>query len=326
MWLPSMIVAKYSGSSVSTGTSVRQQRASRKPSRFSRASVASRRLEAPRPRPALQRLVAAAGEHAVQRAEDGLDVARPAALRHERRPGLQSRRAGARTARRGRAPSGRSAVESTASTGSGSSSCARSATWYSTRSVAEPLARLLDHRRRAVDGDHPAVRQALEQRLGHAAGAAARVEHRLVAAQLEPRAARRAPSPRSAPTCARTSAAFQSRVMGAVTIRSASSAARRHELAHLRRRLAPGAEDVAGDDVRVGGVRPADADADAVEVRAAEVALEGLQAVVAGEAAAERASGCRRTAGRSRRAARARGRGRACRRRAPGRPRGRTRS
>ena len=51
--------------------------------------------------------------------------------------------------------------------------------------VAEPLARLLDHRRAAVDGDHRAVRDAREQLLGDAAGAAAGVEHALVPAEVE---------------------------------------------------------------------------------------------------------------------------------------------
>ena len=49
----------------------------------------------------------------------------------------------------------------------------------------EPLARLRHHRRRAVDRDDLAARQPLEQRGRHAAGAAAGVEHALVAAQLE---------------------------------------------------------------------------------------------------------------------------------------------
>ena len=49
----------------------------------------------------------------------------------------------------------------------------------------EPLARLGDHRGRAVDRDHLAARQPLQQRRRHAARAAAGVEHALVAAQLE---------------------------------------------------------------------------------------------------------------------------------------------
>ena len=44
----------------------------------------------------------------------------------------------------------------------------------------------LDHRRGAVDPDHPAVRQTLQQGGGDAAGAAAGVQHRLVAREREP--------------------------------------------------------------------------------------------------------------------------------------------
>ena len=54
-----------------------------------------------------------------------------------------------------------------------------------------------------------------------------------------------------------------------------------------RRGLAPTAQDVAGDDLGVGRVRPADADAHAREVRRAEARLQRLQPVVAGEAAAD---------------------------------------
>src|SRR3954451_9616492 len=51
--------------------------------------------------------------------------------------------------------------------------------------VAEALASGLDHRRRQVDGDHAALGQPLEEQLGEAGGPAARVEERLVAAQLQ---------------------------------------------------------------------------------------------------------------------------------------------
>ena len=51
--------------------------------------------------------------------------------------------------------------------------------------VAQPLARRLDHRGRAVHADDATMGQALEERLGHPARAAPRVEDRLVAAQLE---------------------------------------------------------------------------------------------------------------------------------------------
>src|SRR5215216_3971439 len=60
-----------------------------------------------------------------------------------------------------------------------------------------------------------------------------------------------------------------------------------HQVHHLRRALAPAAQHVRRDDVRVGRVGPPDADPDPVEVRAAEVALERPQAVVAGQAATE---------------------------------------
>src|SRR5829696_3929519 len=59
------------------------------------------------------------------------------------------------------------------------------------------------------------------------------------------------------------------------------------ELAHLRRALAPLAEHVRGDDLRVGRVGPADPDPHALEVGAAELPLERLEPVVAREPAAE---------------------------------------
>jgi hypothetical protein len=51
--------------------------------------------------------------------------------------------------------------------------------------VAQAHARRREHLGGPVDADHPAVRQALDQRLGDAARAAAGVEHGLVAAQLQ---------------------------------------------------------------------------------------------------------------------------------------------
>ena len=69
--------------------------------------------------------------------------------------------------------------------------------------------------------------------------------------------------------------------------RSTSSAARSTRSSTSAARLAPGAEHVGGDDLRVRGVRAADADPDAVEVRRPEVALERLQSVVARQPAAE---------------------------------------
>ena len=76
----------------------------------------------------------------------------------------------------------------------------------------ERLARLRDHRRRRVHRHHVPVRQALEQHLGHPAGAAAGVQHGLVALQRQPRPA---PAPPTAPAgrrrarrCARPSRAL----------------------------------------------------------------------------------------------------------------------
>src|SRR4051795_2365240 len=59
------------------------------------------------------------------------------------------------------------------------------------------------------------------------------------------------------------------------------------QVGDLVRRLAPAAEDVGRDDVRVRRVGPPDADAHAVEVGAAELTPQGLQPVVPGQAAAE---------------------------------------
>ena len=50
----------------------------------------------------------------------------------------------------------------------------------------EPLAARLDHRRRAVERDDAAIRQALGQHLGHAAAAATGVEDPLVAVERQP--------------------------------------------------------------------------------------------------------------------------------------------
>ena len=60
-----------------------------------------------------------------------------------------------------------------------------------------------------------------------------------------------------------------------------------HQLAYFLGALAKASEHVRGDDLGVGGVGAPDPDAHAPEVRAAELALERLQAVVAGQAAAE---------------------------------------
>ena len=73
------------------------------------------------------------------------------------------------------------AVERIASTGSSSSSSTRSAA----NASIPRAARLLDHRRAAVDGDHRAVRDPPASS-GDPAGAAAGVEHPLVPAEVEP--------------------------------------------------------------------------------------------------------------------------------------------
>ena len=72
--------------------------------------------------------------------------------------------------------------------------------------------------------------------------------------------------------------------------------------------LAEAPEHVGGDDLGVGRVGPADADPDPPEVGAAEAAFEALEAVVAGQAAAEAGAGSRRRGGRSRRGRRSSGR------------------
>src|ERR687893_3128139 len=59
------------------------------------------------------------------------------------------------------------------------------------------------------------------------------------------------------------------------------------EVGDLARRLPPSPQHVRGHDLRVRGVGAADADADAMEVGRAELAAQRLQAVVAGQAAAE---------------------------------------
>ena len=51
----------------------------------------------------------------------------------------------------------------------------------------EPPAGSFDHRRRHVHRDHPAAREALEQRFGDAPRAAARIEHELIASQRQAR-------------------------------------------------------------------------------------------------------------------------------------------
>ena len=168
------------GSSGSTRTCCSHARASVKPLRSSRAVGLLRRRERPRPRPAGQRGL---GDR-VDRRLHGRDVAGAAALgdepaaRPQRRvqPLEQPVVVGDPVERRGREDRVDRLVQLELEQVGGEHLDAR----------AEPLARLRHHRRRPVDRDDLAARQALDQRGGHAAGAAAGVEHALVAAQLEP--------------------------------------------------------------------------------------------------------------------------------------------
>src|SRR5205085_5316923 len=59
------------------------------------------------------------------------------------------------------------------------------------------------------------------------------------------------------------------------------------QVAHLVRRLRELREHVAGDDVGIGRVRTADADADAAEVRRSQAFEQRLESVLAGQAAAD---------------------------------------
>ena len=82
------------------------------------------------------------------------------------------------------------AVDRTASTwpSTGSGGAARSACTYAdpVTEASQPPRGLGEHRRRSVERDDPAARQALEELLGQAARAAAGVEDALVAMQLQP--------------------------------------------------------------------------------------------------------------------------------------------
>ena len=223
------------------------------------------------------------------------------------------------------------AVETIASTGSSSSSSSRSASRTSTVGRAAARRASLDHRARAVDGDHAPARQPLGQRRGHPAGAAARVEHGLVAAQ---------PQPRQHVAAHRLERRAEPLVGGGVPV------ARRHTRRTHRVRPAAPPRRRRGRPARPPRPRAA-ATCPARGRRrcsgsvesgrptptrtrwksgAAELALERLQAVVAGQPAAEAGADV---------AERevdlvvdddAAGRGRACRSRARGRPSGRPRS
>src|SRR5204862_5937257 len=54
------------------------------------------------------------------------------------------------------------------------------------RHILQPPAGGGGHRRRGVDRDHPPVREPLQQRRGDAPRATARIEHHLIACQLQP--------------------------------------------------------------------------------------------------------------------------------------------
>ena len=199
----------------------------------------------------------------------------------------------ARTAGRGRGIQWKVAVESTASTGSSSIELEQVGLAH-VDPGRQQLARLLDHRRRGVDGDHAAARQPLEQQPRHVAGPAAGVEHRLVAGEDEPvehvaahRGERRGDPlvGRGVPVARwhtiRTLSRTEDERLGLV-------ARALDELAHLAGALAPLAEHVrrrrCSGSVVSGRPTP-------MRTRwksaAAELALERLEAVVAGEPAAE---------------------------------------
>ena len=189
---------------------------------------------------------------------------------------------------------------------------------------AEPLARLGDHRRRAVDRDDLAAREPLEQRRRHAPGAAAGVEHALVPAQLEPvehLAAHRLQRRRDTLVGGGVPVARGQ----AVTSRSASSAAAstRRATSSAGRRQAPRTcEETISGSVESGDRRRRGRGGS----RAAELAPQRLQPVVAGESAAEADADVAERQVDLVVQRRARGRGRRGRSRARGRRRGRSRS
>ena len=125
------------------------------------------------------------------RGADGVDVAGAAALGGEAAAGLQRRAHPREKRRRGRGSSGRRRWRTTASTGSGSSSSVRSDDQGLVLRT-QHLAHLLRPSRasRRPRSTRPS-RQPLDQHRGDAAGAAAGVEHGLVAVRA---AAARAPS------------------------------------------------------------------------------------------------------------------------------------
>ena len=184
---PSATVPRYScGSSGSTRTGNDHVHTSTQPSRRSRSSVSAG--EAKFHGPSQPASAGAYGSRAPTRLGRGVELRRRCRRRRtaptSRPPGIStpSSRANSRS---WSAIQWKVAVERIASTGRSSSSSSRSATRTSALSPSRSRA-CLDHRRRAVDGHHLAARQPLDQRRRHPPGAAAGVEHPLVAAQLEP--------------------------------------------------------------------------------------------------------------------------------------------
>ena len=163
----------------------RHVQTSANPRRRRRAAVSAGDAKRPRPGPARE-----VGGERRPRGDgagggvDRRDVALAAALGDEPPAGTQRREQAGEQRGRGRRSSGTSRSRGSRRRRRSSSSSARSATTTSTRSP-QPPAGLVHHRGRAVDRDHLSGGQALEQRGGHAPGAAAGVEHALVAAQLE---------------------------------------------------------------------------------------------------------------------------------------------
>ena len=290
-----MIVAKYGGRLVG------RRRASRtastghrsKPAARRRRSVASGVAKFHGPgQPPRRRRTARCARHDAERLDDVGDVARAAALGDQ--PAARLQRGvqageervvvGDPVERRGREDRvDRLGELELGEVGHGERRCGR----RRARSRAS-----LDHRRRAVDGDHAPARQALEQRRGDAAGAAAGVEHASRRRAARAGRARRGPSPRIGAEMAVVGRWRPSRAAYAARYRHPRGApsgaapaytrglgaARRDEalglvggagdeVGDLGGALAPGAEHVGGDDLRVGRVRAPDADADAVEVR-----------------------------------------------------------
>ena len=117
-------------------------------------------------------------------APDLREVADAAALRDELAPAPHRARMRAKSASWSRIQ-WKVAVETMASTGSRSSRSRRSLQITCARSAGRRSRAVAAIAVRAVDGDHAPAREARQHHLGHAAGAGAGIQHRLVAAQLE---------------------------------------------------------------------------------------------------------------------------------------------